>query len=166
MLLQLPKIALETDQGRIEIILFEFACHNAAASMISLTDRGFYNGLSFFSEAPEMRLHFGRNSDAEGPGYHIHPEEGKRQSFDSAGWVGLGSDDTDNGGDFFISLEALPHLDGVKPLVGQVVDGMDVMLRLQSGSTIRRAILVNCNASDYEVEADHTREETVKLSRK
>ena len=71
-----------------------------------------------------------RGDGEGGPGYTIRDEINERPYL--RGTVGMALDWEDTGGSqFFITHSPQPHLDGRYTVFGQVVQGMDVVDRLQ-----------------------------------
>ncbi len=161
----LPKIALDTEHGRLEVVLYEADAPNAVASLLELAEQGFYTSQKFFSSAPAMRLHFGRNAAGEGCGYHVEQEPSPKHLFETAGMVGLSLEAEDNGSEFFIALEALPHLDGATAVVGQVVSGNELLPQLKVGSELRSVKILR-EGTPREVQKTVLREPKITLSRR
>lgn len=161
----LPKIALDTSKGRLEVVLYENVARVAVASLLDLAESGFYNGMKFFSPAPQMKLHFGRNDQGEGAGYQITQQVPRRNHFDAAGRLGLAGTGADNGSDFFLALEAMPHLDEKLPAIGQIVSGLDVLQQLGPGDQLRAVKVLRGAPASVDFSKTVTREETVRLSR-
>jgi len=63
--------------------------------------------------------------------------------YDSEGFIGMASAGNDTEGtQWFITHSATPHLDGNYTIFGKVIEGMDVVHKIQQGDKINEIIFV------------------------
>ena len=106
----------------------------------SLANKGFYDGLTFHRVIPGFVAQGGcPNGDGTGgPGYTIKCETENNPHRHERGYLSMAHAGKDTGGSqFFIVHEPQPHLDGVHTVFGQVIDGMDIVLRIQQGDVMK-----------------------------
>ncbi len=111
----------------------------AAQSFMSLSRRGFFNGLTFHRVVPGFVIQGGcpRGDGNGGPGYSLRCELSERPY--GRGSVGMALSGKDTGGSqFFITHVPTPQLDAGYALVGQVAAGMEVVDRIRPGDVIQR----------------------------
>ncbi len=131
----LPRVELKTNKGTIVIELFENQAPNAVANFISLVQKGFYNGLTFHRVLQGFMAQGGdpTGSGSGGPGYTIACEcyqPNYRHHF--RGTLSMAHAGRDTGGSqFFLTFVPTPHLDGKHTAFGRVVEGMDVLAKIQ-----------------------------------
>ena len=134
-----PRAVVDTDRGRIELLLDIVETPITTQAFVTLARRGFYDGLTFHRVVPGFVIQGGdpRGDGHGGPGTHLPDEPGLRPF--GRGAVGMALDGPDTAGSrFFITQAPAPHLDGRFTLFGRVVSGMDVVDRIQPGDVIRR----------------------------
>ncbi len=105
---------------------------------MTLARKGFFNGLQIHRVVPNFVVQDGdpRGDGEGGPGFTIRDELNERPFL--RGTVGMALSWKDTGGSqFFITHSPQPHLDARYTAFGQVVNGMDVVDRIQQGDTIR-----------------------------
>jgi cyclophilin family peptidyl-prolyl cis-trans isomerase/HEAT repeat protein len=134
-----PHVFIETARGTIEFELAVLDAPQTARNFIALVRKGFFNGLQVHRVVPNFVVQDGdpRGDGEGGPGYTIRDELNERPYL--RGTVGMALSWKDTGGSqFFITHSPQPHLDARYTAFGHVVNGMDVVDRVQVGDTIQR----------------------------
>ena len=134
-----PHVFIETAKGTIEFELAVLDAPQTARNFAALARKGFFNGLQVHRVEPNFVVQDGdpRGDGEGGPGYTIRDELNERPYL--RGTVGMALSWRDTGGSqFFITHSPQPHLDGVYTAFGHVVNGMDVVDRIQVGDVIQR----------------------------
>ena len=134
-----PHVFIETAKGTIELELAVLDAPQTSRNFVALARRGFFNGLQIHRVVPNFVVQDGdpRGDGDGGPGYTIRDELNERPFL--RGTVGMALSWRDTGGSqFFIAHSPQPHLDGRYTVFGHVVNGMDVVDRIQQGDTIQR----------------------------
>ncbi len=134
-----PHAFIETVKGTIEIELTVLDAPQTSQNFMALARKGFFNGLQIHRVVPNFVVQDGdpRGDGSGGPGYTIRDELNDRPYL--RGTVGMALDWRDTGGSqFFITHSPQPHLDAKYTVFGRVVNGMDVVDRLQQLDTIQR----------------------------
>jgi len=132
----LPRVKLTTTKGDIEVELFENQAPIATANFISLVEKKFYDGLNFHRVIGDFMAQAGdpKGDGTGGPGYTIPCEcyqDNHRDHFrGSLSMANTGKRDS-GGSQFFFTFAPTPHLDGKHTVFGRVVDGIDVLAKLQ-----------------------------------
>jgi len=131
----LPRVKLETSKGPIVIELFENEAPGAVGNFISLVDKKFYDGLTFHRVLGNFMAQGGdpTGDGSGGPGYEIYCECEKpeaRKHF--RGTLSMAHAGKDTGGSqFFLTFRPTTHLNQRHTAFGRVVEGMDVLAKLQ-----------------------------------
>jgi len=139
----LPRVKLQTNEGDIVLELFENEAPQATANFIHLVEQGYYDGLSFHRVLPGFMAQGGcpEGTGSGGPGYEIFCEcyePDHRKHF--RGSLSMAHAGRDTGGSqFFLTFRRTSHLDGRHTVFGRVIDGMDVLARLQRRDPSSRA---------------------------
>ncbi|HSN69685.1 MAG TPA: peptidylprolyl isomerase, partial [Thermoanaerobaculia bacterium] len=134
-----PHAFIETARGTIEIELAVLDAPQTARNFMALARKGFFNGLAIHRVVPNFVVQDGdpRGDGGGGPGYTIRDELNERPYM--RGTVGMAlSRRDDAGSQFFITHSPQPHLDGRYTVVGHVVNGMEIVDRIQQGDVIQR----------------------------
>lgn len=131
----LPRVQFETSKGNIVIELFENQAPDTVGNFISLIEAGFYDGVVFHRVLPGFMAQGGdpKGTGSGGPGYSIYCEctrDDYRKHF--AGTLSMAHAGKNTGGSqFFLTFRPTPHLDGKHTAFGRIIEGMDVLAKLQ-----------------------------------
>ena len=131
----LPRVKLITNKGEIVIELFENEAPDTVGNFISLVEKGFYDGLTFHRVLKNFMAQGGdpKGDGSGGPGYNIYCECYKpeaRKHFQGSLSMAHAGRDT-GGSQFFLTFKQTPHLNGKHTVFGRVIEGMDVLPKLQ-----------------------------------
>lgn len=126
-------------KGEVLIELFEEEAPNTVASMISLVESGFYDGVRFFRVIPAFMVQTGDPNSKElgredygtgGPGYNIPDEfnrpDARKHFRGSLSMAKTARPDT-GGSQFFITTVPTSHLNGAHTVFGRVLSGQELI---------------------------------------
>jgi cyclophilin family peptidyl-prolyl cis-trans isomerase len=132
-----PRVEVVTERGSMVIELYREDAPIHTASFLELVDARFYDGLDFHRVVPNFVVQgLDPRGDGIGTGGRRLPDEFNPRPF-VAGTVGMPHAGPNTGGcQIFITHVPTPHLDGRYTVFGQVVDGLDVIDRLEAGDTV------------------------------
>ena len=137
---------ITTSQGEVAIALDPEVAPWHVAAIITLTRDRFYDGLSFHRVVPDFVVQGGDPTGTGwgGPGFTLPSEPGSLIENHAVpyapGAAGIADSGKDTGGSqWFVMHGPAPHLEGRYTRVGAVIEGADVIDRLQVGDTIVRA---------------------------
>lgn len=131
----LPRVKMTTSKGDIVIELFENEAPQTVGNFVNLVEQGFYNDKVFHRVLPNFMAQGGdpKGDGTGGPGYNIYCEcyeKDRRDHFQ--GTLSMAHAGRDTGGSqFFITFVPTPHLNGRHTAFGRVIEGMDVLSKLQ-----------------------------------
>jgi peptidyl-prolyl cis-trans isomerase B (cyclophilin B) len=133
---------IATEKGHIVVELDPGAAPETVNNFVFLARGGFYDNLTFHRVVPDFVIQGGDplGSGTGGPGYTV-PAEIDLEHVKGAVAMARRSDDVNperasSGSQFYITLEATPHLDGAYTVFGEVVEGMDVVESIAQGDVI------------------------------
>ncbi len=142
-------IEMHTSKGTITARLFDEKAPITAGNFLLLVEDGFYDGLTFHRVEPGFVIQGGdpEGTGAGGPGFSI-PLEVSPDVKHERGTLSMARTpfDLDSGGSqFFICLdrETARHLDQQYSAFGEVIEGMDVVDRIEKGDIIEKAEVVS-----------------------
>jgi len=131
---------MTTSEGAITIELFDDAAPKTVSNFKELAGKGFYDGLVFHRVIKDFMIQGGcpQGTGTGGPGYTFEDEINDHKIVRGALAMANAGPNT-NGSQFFIvTTDAAPWLDGKHTVFGQVVDGMDVVDRIEGSPTDAR----------------------------
>ena len=152
---KLPKIQIQTVRGNITIEMFEDEAPNTVANMISLIEKGYYDGLNFHRVIPDFMIQGGcpHGTGTGGPGYDFDDECAPDRRHDSAGVLSMANAGPGtNGSQFFITHGPTPHLDGKHTVFGKVTEGQEVVDEIKQGDVMQTVVVLQKRDRVYEVE--------------
>lgn len=126
-----------TDGGKIVCELYPEKAPQSVRNMISLANKGFYDGLIFHRVISGFMIQGGcpNGNGMGGPGYEINGEfagNGFRQNdlIHETGVLSMARTMAPNsaGSQFFVMVAPAPHLDGQYAAFGQVLEGEEVAI--------------------------------------
>ena len=141
---EMIRIMIETTQGNILAELYPNIAPATVSNFISLVKKGFYNNILFHRVVPDFVVQVGdpRGDGWGGPGYVI-PCEYTDFPFER-GTIGMATAGKDTGGSqFFICHSEQPHLNRRYTVFGQVVEGMDIVDKIEIEDKINKIVIQN-----------------------
>ncbi len=144
---------IETNKGKIIIKFFPEKAPNTVDNFIKLAKLGFYHGIKFHRVEPGFVVQGGdplskdddpNNDGMGGPGYTIKAEFNDLPHVTGTVAMARRAYDPDSAGSqFYICLSPQPRLDGQYTVFGQVIDGMDVVRKIEVGDVIKKVTLAD-----------------------
>ena len=138
-----PYVIIEMDRGKLTLELFPEVAPKTIARFLNLVQKGFYNGLTFYRVVPRFLIQGGDPAgDGTGGSGKMIPAEFNAKKH-VLGTVGMAHQRDPDSADsqFYICLEPQPFLDGKYTVFGQVVEGLDVLPKIQEGDVMRKVTL-------------------------
>ena len=130
----------ETTYGKFKIKLFTEQIPFTTSRIKQLVNEEFYNGIIFHRVIDGFVIQAGdpTGTGEGGSGVTIKYEFSNDLKYDKEGMVGMANAGPNtNDSQFFITLKAVPHLDGKYTIFGEVVKGMDVVTQISKAKTNR-----------------------------
>jgi len=128
---------MHTNQGAIELELFDEAAPKTVENFRKLSSDGFYDGLVFHRVIPDFMIQGGcpQGTGTGGPGYQFEDEFNEHKIVRGALAMANAGPNT-NGSQFFIvTVDAAPWLDGKHTVFGRVTDGMEAVDAIEGTPT-------------------------------
>jgi cyclophilin family peptidyl-prolyl cis-trans isomerase len=137
-----PRVHLITSKGVVVLELDRVNAPRHVASFLELAAAGFYDGLDFHRVVPNFVVQgLDPRGDGYGTGGRRLPDEFSPRHYE-AGALGMpNAGEPHTGGcQIFITHVPTPHLDGNYTIFGKVIEGMDVVQKLEIGDTVSNVL--------------------------
>lgn len=146
-----PVIVVETTKGTFEVETYPNEAPRTVEHILALVKRNFYNGLRFHRVEPGFVVQVGDPNSRDytkrnlwgtgGSGKPVGLAELSRKRLHVSGAVAMAHSGNPAQADaqFYVTLNAVPRLDGKYVVFGRVINGMDVVAKIAVGDVIRRA---------------------------
>jgi peptidyl-prolyl cis-trans isomerase B (cyclophilin B) len=133
----MSKATMQTNQGTIELELFDDDAPKTVENFKKLANDGFYNGVIFHRVIPDFMIQGGdpTGTGTGGPGYTFEDEFNDNKAVRGAFAMANAGPNTNGSQFFIITAEATPWLDGKHTVFGQVTSGMDVVDTIEQAAT-------------------------------
>jgi len=141
---------LETSKGQVKIELFYEKTPLTVINFVGLAEgtkinsfkngQPFYDGLTFHRVIDDFMIQGGdpKGNGTGGPGYQF-VDEITDLKHDSPGILSMANSGADtNGSQFFITHVKTPWLDGKHTVFGKVIEGMEVVNKIENGDQIKK----------------------------
>jgi cyclophilin family peptidyl-prolyl cis-trans isomerase len=125
---------LETNKGTMVLELYQDATPVTVNNFVFLALHRYYDGVVFHRVLEDFMAQTGDPSGTGrgGPGYQFADEIAPELTHDEKGVLSMANAGPNtNGSQFFITFQATPWLDGRHTIFGRVIEGLDVLDRLQ-----------------------------------
>lgn len=162
---------IKTDKGDIKLELYPDAAPKTVANFTDLIGKGFYNGLTFHRVVPGFVIQGGdpKGDGTGGPGYSFADEINPQRlgltadtikTYEAQGYkydyslpsrkmmadvlAMANSGPNTNGSQFFIVTDTdQPHLDGKHTVFGRVIEGMEIVKKIQQGDIMKEIKIID-----------------------
>ena len=130
---------INTDKGTMVVEFYEKDAPNTVNNFVKLTKEGFYKDLNFHRVIPGFVAQGGcpNGNGMGGPGYKIDCELNGENQYHDKGVLSMAHAGRNTGGSQFfichIPDNATQHLDRNHTCFGKVVEGLDVIEKIQQG---------------------------------
>lgn len=145
------QVRITTDKGDIVFTLFDDTASLATENFVTLTEKGFYDGLTFHRRVEGFVIQGGDpNGDGTGgPGYQFADELNDDRVYDRGIVAMANSGPNTNGSQFFIMLADVPigAIAKAYTIFGEVTAGMDVVDQIQVGDVMTKVTIETLSSS-------------------
>jgi cyclophilin family peptidyl-prolyl cis-trans isomerase len=145
-----PVVVVETTKGTFEFETYPNEAPRTVEHVLALVKRNFYNGLRFHRVEPGFVIQVGDPNSRDytkkglwgtgGSGKPVGLSELSRKRTHARGAVAMAHSGNPAQADaqFYVTLNAVPRLDGKYVVFGRVISGLEVTTQIRVGDVIRR----------------------------
>lgn len=138
---------IHTDKGLMKVSFYEEDAPNTVDNFVKLSQKGFYDGLTFHRVIPDFVIQGGcpDGTGAGGPGYTIDCELTGGNQYHDRGVLSMAHAGRNTGGSqFFIchSRHNTKHLDRNHTCFGKVYEGLDIIDQIKAGDRIQKIVII------------------------
>jgi len=131
---------VETEKGTLVLELFASDVPVTVNNFVFLARDGFYDNTVFHRVIADFVVQGGDANGTGGPGYTFADEFTNHTHVTGALSMANSGANT-NGSQFFITYSPQHHLDGKHSVFGQLIEGMDVLKKIEQGDTLIRVTI-------------------------
>lgn len=142
---KIPRIKITMANGSTIVMdLYPDVAPKTVESFVTLTNKGFYNGLKFHRVVPGFVVQGGdpKGDGTGGPGYTIKAEFNSKKHLDGTVAMARAQHPDSAGSQFYICLGPQPFLDGKYTVFGEVTEGMDIVRQIKVGDVMKTVEVV------------------------
>jgi cyclophilin family peptidyl-prolyl cis-trans isomerase len=138
-------VVITTTYGIIKFKFYPKDAPNTVNRVAELIKQGFYNGLIFHRVVPGFVIQGGdpQGTGAGGSGVKLKAEFNGRRHNEGTVAMARAADPDSADSQFYIALAPQPHLDNSYTIFGQVIEGMDVVRKIQMGDKMTSVTIQN-----------------------
>lgn len=138
-------VDISTPRGLIQFKFYPQDAPNTVNRFIELVRAGFYNGLTFHRVVPGFVIQGGDplGNGQGGSGQKLKAEFNNRRHLEGTVAMARTSDPNSADSQFYITLSPQPQLDHNYTVFGQVIEGMDVVRKIQVGDKMTSVRIEN-----------------------
>lgn len=138
---------IRTNKGLMKVSFYEEDAPNTVDNFVKLSQKGFYDGLTFHRVIPDFVIQGGcpDGTGAGGPGYTIDCELTGGNQYHDRGVLSMAHAGRNTGGSqFFIchNRHNTKHLDRNHTCFGKVYEGLDIIDQIKAGDRIEKIVII------------------------
>jgi cyclophilin family peptidyl-prolyl cis-trans isomerase len=136
-------VVITTNKGVIKYKFYSKDAPETVNRMVALINQGFYNNLTFHRVVPGFVVQGGDplGNGTGGSGQKLKAEFNNRRHIEGTVAMARAQDPDSADSQFYITLGPQPQLDRSYTVFGQVVEGMDVVKKLEVGDKMTSVVI-------------------------